>query len=71
MELIIDYDNIKDVSKQEFLLRTLKFLDIKFKTSGNAQTIEEYNQELEQANDEIEKGIYTTMADLLEEMRQW
>lgn len=71
MELIIDFDNIKDNSTKKFLLSTLKFLGIKFKTSEKPQTLEEYNQDLEQANAEIEKGNYTTMDDLLKEMEKW
>lgn len=71
MELIIDYDNINDLAKQRFLLNTLKFLGIKFRTSGKNQTLEEYNYELEQADKDIEAGNYTTMDDLLKEMEQW
>jgi len=71
MELIIDFDSIHEQSKKEFLINTLKFLDIKYKTSEKPQTIEEYNQELEHADSEIENNNYTTMDDLLKEMEQW
>lgn len=71
MDLIIDFDNIKDNSKRSYLLNTLKFLGIKFRASEQSQTIDEYNQDLERGNDEIEKGNYTTMEDLLKEVEQW
>lgn len=46
MELIIEFDNIKDTSKKKFLLETLKFLGVQFKTSEKRQTLEQcqYNQ---------------------------
>lgn len=70
MELIINFDAIKEASKKKFLLQTLKFLGIEFKTS-DAQTGEEYNMELREADDEIENGNYTSMDDLLKEMEKW
>ncbi len=69
MELIINFDAIKETSKKKFLLQTLKFLGIEFKTS-DAQTGEEYNMELREADDEIENGNYTSMDDLLKEMEK-
>lgn len=71
MELIIEFDNIKDTSKKKFLLETLKFPGIEFKTSEKGQTLEQYNKELEENNAEIENGKYITMEDLLKEMEQW
>ncbi|WP_300600230.1 hypothetical protein [Niabella sp.] len=71
MELIIDFDRINDSAKKKFLLETLKFLGVPFKTAGNSQTLEEYNQELEKGDAEIESGKYTTMKDLLKEMERW
>ncbi|MGJ7033470.1 hypothetical protein [Niabella hirudinis] len=71
MELIIDFDKINDASKKKFLLETLKFPGVRFKTSDAPQTLEEYNKELEQADAEIDTGKYTTMEELLKEMEQW
>lgn len=71
MELIIEFDNIKDTSKKKFLLETLKFLGIQFKTSEKPQTLEQYNKELEDNDAEIENGKYVTMEDLLKEIEQW
>lgn len=70
MELIIEFDKIKDLSKKKFLLETLKFLGIQFKTTER-QTLEQYNKELEDADGEIDKGNYITMEDLLKETEQW
>lgn len=71
MELIIDIDNIKDNSKREWLIRTLKLMGIAFKTSEKPQTLDEYNQDLEEGNAEIEKGDYITAADLKREASKW
>lgn len=71
MELIIEFDNIKDTSKKKFLLETLKFLGIQFKTSEKRQTLEQYNKELEEKDAEIENGNYITMEDLQKEIEQW
>ncbi|MDE3184857.1 MAG: hypothetical protein KGM16_15710 [Bacteroidota bacterium] len=71
MELIIEFDDIKDTSKKKFLLETLKFLGIQFKTSEKRQTLEQYNKELEENDAEIENGKYISMDDLLKEIEQW
>jgi hypothetical protein len=71
MELIIEFDNITDSSKKKFLLETLKFLGVQFKTSEEQQTIEEYNKELEDSDAEIENGNFITMEDLLKEIEKW
>ncbi|WP_207512807.1 hypothetical protein [Longitalea luteola] len=71
MELIIDIDKIKDSSKREWLIRTLKLMGIAFKTSEKPQTLDEYNQDLEDGNAEIEKGDYITAADLKREASKW
>jgi hypothetical protein len=70
MELIIEFDNIKDTSKKKFLLETLKFLDIQFKTSEKHQTLEQYNKGLEENDNEIENGKYFKMEDLPKEIEQ-
>lgn len=71
MELIIEFDNIEDASKRKFLLETLKFLGVQFKTCEKRQTLEQYNKELEERDAEIDNGRYTTMEDLLNEIKQW
>ena len=71
MELIIEFDDIKDTSRKKFLLETLKFLGIQFKTSEKRQTLEQYKKELEENDAEIENGKYISMDDLLKEIEQW
>jgi hypothetical protein len=71
MELIIDFDNINDNSKKEWLLRTLKLMGIAFQTSEKPQTLDEYNQDLEAGNAEIEKGDFITAADLKKQASKW
>ena len=71
MELIIEFDNIEDTSKKKYLLETLKFLGIQFKTIEKRQTVEQYNKELEESDAEIDNGNYITMEDLLKETEKW
>jgi len=71
MELIIDFDKIKDTSKKKFLLETLRFLGVSFKATDSPQTLEEYNKELEEGDAEIDNGAYITMEHLLKETEQW
>ena len=71
MELIIDFDNIQDASKKKFLLSTLEFLGVKFKTSEKPQTLEEYNEDIEAGNAEIEAGDFISAEDLKRESAKW
>jgi hypothetical protein len=71
MELIIDFDNIKDPAKKEWLLHTLKLMDIGFQASEKPQTLAEYNIDLEEGNAEIERGEFITAEDLKAESRKW
>jgi hypothetical protein len=71
MELIIDFDGIKDSSKQDWLLRTLKLMGIGYHTAEKPQTLEEYNNDLEAGNAEIEKGNFITNDQLKKEMKSW
>ncbi|MBO9618387.1 MAG: hypothetical protein J7539_05055 [Niabella sp.] len=64
MELIINFDNINDSSKREWLLHTLKLMGIGYKAKETPQTLEEYNDDLEAGNDEIEQGHFITATDL-------
>lgn len=71
MELIIDFDKIKDPGKKDWLLRTLKLMAIDFQATEKPQTLEEYNQDLKTGVDEIERGDFITAADLRIEARKW
>lgn len=71
MELIIDFDKIKDPSKREWLISSLKLMKIGFHTTENPQTVDEYNSDIEQGDAEIEKGEFTTAKDLKAEAIKW
>lgn len=71
MELIIDFDNIKDPGKKEWLLRTLKLMGIGFQATEKAQTLAQYNHDLVAGNAEIERGDIITAEDLKIEARKW
>ena len=71
MQLIIDIDSIKDSSTKDWLLQTLKLMDIKYNTSERRQTLEEYNGDIEEAEEEIERGDFITAENLKKEARSW
>lgn len=71
MELIIDFDKIKDPSKREWLINSLKLMQIGFQTTEKPQTIAQYNSDLEKGNAEIEAGEFTTATDLKAEAGKW
>jgi hypothetical protein len=71
MDLIIDFDDITDSSKQDWLLRTLKLMGIGYHTAEKPQSLDEYNDDLEAGNAEIEKGNFTTNDQMKKEMKSW
>ena len=71
MELIIDIDKIKDPSKREWLITSLKLMHIGFQTSEKPQSLAQYNKDLENGDAEIERGEFTNAADLKAETRKW
>jgi flagella basal body P-ring formation protein FlgA len=71
MEVIIDFDNIKDPGKKEWLLRTLKLMGISFQATEKPQTLVQYNDDLVGGNTEIERGDSITADDLKIEARKW
>jgi len=71
MELIIDVDKIKDPSKREWLLNSLKLMQIGFQTIEKPQTITQYNKDLEKGNVEIDNGEFTQASDLKAEANKW
>jgi len=71
MELIIDFDKIKDPSKQEWLINSLKLMNIGFQTTEKPQTIAQYNKDLEKGDREIEEGEFITATDLKAEADKW
>ena len=71
MDLIIDFDGIKDSSKQDWLIRTLKLMGIGFLTAEKPQILDEYNNDLGSGNAEIEKGNFITNDQLKKDMKSW
>lgn len=71
MNLIIEIDKIEDASKREWLLSTLKLMDIGFETVEKPQSLEEYNIDLDQADSEIENGKFVSAKDLKAEAKRW
>ena len=71
MELIIDFDSIKDPSTREWLLSTLKLMGISFHCAEKPQSLEEYNEDLEGGNAEIERGDFISATDLKKEAGKW
>jgi hypothetical protein len=71
MPLIIDIDSIGDANKKEWLMNTLRLMNIHFNTSEKRQTLEEYNLEISEAEAEIERGEYISAEDLKKEAVSW
>jgi len=71
MDLVIDFDKIKDPSKKEWLINSLKLMHISFQTIEKPQTAAQYNNDLEQGDAEIEKGEFATAAGLKAEAKKW
>ncbi|CAM3886449.1 hypothetical protein MUGA111182_15425 [Mucilaginibacter galii] len=71
MELIIDFDKIKDPSKREWLISSLKLMDIGFQTTEKPQTLGQYNDDLKKGDTEIDGGKYITATDLKAEAKKW
>jgi predicted transcriptional regulator len=71
MDLIIDFDGITDPTKKDWLLDTLRIMNIKFHTAEKRQTIEEYNQELAEGEADYEKGNFITTDELKKRIKKW
>lgn len=71
MKLTIDLDEINDPLKKEWLLGSLKSMQIKYRFSEKPQTIAQYNKDLEMGEAEIENGEFITAEDLKNEMKHW
>ncbi len=56
MELIIDFDKIKDPSKRECLINSLKLMHFGFQTTEKPQACAQYNKDLKKGDAEIEHG---------------
>jgi hypothetical protein len=69
---LIRYFTLLDQKQKETLLAMIKsFLKPGNSVSSERITIEQYNQELDEAMERIDKGEFTTMEDLLKEIEKW
>jgi hypothetical protein len=71
MELVIDFDSIKDPGKKEWLLHTLKYMGIGFEAKEKPQSLAQYNDDLLTGNAEIEAGDFKTAEELKAEAGKW
>ena len=53
MRLIIDLDKIKDPSKREWLLNSLRLMQIGFHITEKPQIIDQYNNDLEKETQKL------------------
>jgi hypothetical protein len=52
MELIIDFDSIHDAAQREFLLNTLKFLNIRFRAIDSLPTLVGFDYKFDESGEE-------------------
>jgi len=71
MELVIDFDKIEDSSKREWLISSLKLMNIDFQTVEKRPSLDQYNQDLFDGEAEIARGEYITATDLKAEANKW
>lgn len=67
-QLIIDLSTEKNQSKKNQILEVLEDMGIEFRTTER-QSLEEYNNEIAEAEEEIEKGDFISAEDLKKEAR--
>ncbi len=60
MEIIIDFYNISNVFKKEWLINTLNLMGICYHTSEQHQMLKQYNHDLEEGDKEIERRDFFT-----------
>ncbi len=68
--LIIDLETENNQAKKDNVLKFLEEMGVEYHTSER-QSLEEYNQEIEGAEAEIERGDFITAEDLKKEARSW
>lgn len=69
-QLIIDLSTEKNQSKKNQILEVLEDMGIEYQTSER-QSLEEYNNEISEAEDEIAKGEFITAENLKKEVLSW
>lgn len=69
-QLIINLGTEKNQSKKDQILEMLDNMSIEYQTYER-QSLEEYNDEIRNAEEEIAKGEFITAEDLKKEARSW
>ena len=68
--VIINLGTEKNQSKKDQILEMLDNMGIEYQTSER-QSLEEYNDEISKAEEEIENGDFITAENLKKEARSW
>ena len=69
-QLIINLDTENNQSKKVEVINMLEDMGVEYQTSER-QSLEEYNNELQDAEAEIAKGEFITAENLKKESRSW
>ncbi len=69
-QLIINLNTENNQSKKDEVVKMLENLGIEYHTSER-QSLEEYNDEINQAEEEIATGEFITAENLKKESRSW
>lgn len=69
-QLIIDLSTERNQSKKNQILEALEDMGIEYRTSER-QSLEEYDNEIAEAEEEIKRGDYISAEDLKKESRSW
>lgn len=71
MKITIDLE-VLDADKREWLLDTLNYTQTPFEEEeGYRETVEEYNQKIDEAVARYESGNFITQQQLEKEMKSW
>lgn len=69
-QVIINLSTEKNQPKENEVMKILEEMGIEYQIS-EPQSLEEYNAEIEEAENEIAKGEFITAEDLKKEARSW
>jgi hypothetical protein len=69
-QVIINLGTEKNQSKKDQIMKMLEDMGIEYQTSER-QSLEEYNDEINKAEEEIAKGEFITAENLKKEARSW
>jgi hypothetical protein len=71
-QIVIDFNEInsEDQAKKDKVVKILNDLGVDFHITER-QTLDEYNQEIDQALEDFEKGNFITAEELKERSKKW